>query len=132
MPHEFTDDERARGRAKRAENYRQKREAAEDLLADALERAAKVLVEAMEAQATVYAKDGDTYVETDHRIRVQAADKVLDRIVGKARQTIEHTGEGGGPVVVEHEVDVERALAGLAELGLIRRALPEADDGQAD
>lgn len=66
------------------------------------------LFDGLEASAgiTIRIGDGqDTLVETpDHRTRIAAAKELLDRVYGKARQALEHTGAGGGPVA--HEVDI--------------------------
>jgi hypothetical protein len=37
---------------------------------------------------------------------MSAAEKLLDRTVGKPRQVVEHSGPKGGPIQTEHQVDI--------------------------
>lgn len=39
--------------------------------------------------------------------RIAAAEKLLDRVYGKSRQAVEHTGEGGQPIQLDHAGDEE-------------------------
>lgn len=64
--------------------------------------------------------------------QMAAAERLLDRIYGKPRQAVEHTGAGGGPIETSSldtsklTTDELRALAGM-----LRRAQPDTDP-QAD
>ena len=95
------------------------------LIAQVEERAeevAEVLWDALEATAGIVIRigDGKDRLETgpDHKVRIAAARELLDRTAGKARQSIELTGDAGGPVRVTDEAfadpDVRKALHDLA------------------
>lgn len=75
-------------RAKREELQR----AAEDRLAESLDRAAKALEDALEAELVLVDKEGEEHRAPNHRARVAAADKVFDRVVGKPSVRHEHSG----------------------------------------
>lgn len=72
-----------------------------DMLDAATPKAAKTLVDALEAERAVVIGSGDAaYCEMvpDYDLRIKAANSVLDRMYGKPTQTI--GGEDGGPAVV--------------------------------
>lgn len=128
MPnHELTPEERARGAKAgglaRAAKYRRLRQQAEDELLDKIRDSVVALAEALTADATVYSKDGETYVAVDHPTRIRAAAQILDRALGKPVQRTELTGADSGPIVVEHDVspdDARSVIRGLADRGLVR------------
>lgn len=51
---------------------------------------------------------GDVIVSSheDLGAMMTAAEKLLDRTVGKPRQIVEHSGPKGGPIQTEHQVDI--------------------------
>ena len=59
-----------------------------------------------EAVQTIYnlMRDGES-----EQIRLAAAKELIDRGHGKAPQSVEHTGEGGGPIKASVEVAFVRA-----------------------
>jgi hypothetical protein len=54
--------------------------------------------------------------------RVAAANSILDRAWGKPPQALHHTGEDGGPVQVQHNVD-----AFMEKLHQLRRRIEETE-----
>lgn len=127
-PHELTNEDRAKGGRNRAERIRQRRAEAEERAAQkldaALDKAVARYVEALDAGELVVREgdDGEPAVVTDHRTRIQAADRITDRLLGKPTQHTELTGADGGPVVVENDVNADAAetiLAGLEAAGLV-------------
>jgi hypothetical protein len=91
---------------------------ATDVLRDQLERlhapALQALEDALTATRGYVVGSGDSAeleLIPDHALRLTAARDVLDRINGKARQAIEHTGPDGGPVQIDAPPDAtDRAL----------------------
>lgn len=108
---------------------------AQQKLVEAMERAATVFVEALEANASVVSRDGDVYEQIDHATRIRAADKLFDRTIGRPTQKLEHGGPDGEPIVVEHRLDVDRrraVLEGLVDAGLIQPGDAGAPDSPPD
>lgn len=81
----------------------------------------------LEGGAKLYgtSKDGEVVVSghDDLGAMIAAAEKLLDRIYGRPRQALEHTGDGGGPVEVGGRVSTtdlsklnDEQLAQLQEL----------------
>ncbi|KPH79333.1 hypothetical protein [Bosea vaviloviae] len=66
--------------------------------------------------------------------RVSAANALLDRAYGKPRQSIEHMGEGGGPIQTQGVVlDPERLKAMTDdELAALEKALGRLQRGDSD
>lgn len=60
---------------------------ATSILVDSISKAALVKVAGLDSE--------------DERIKQMSSTEILDRYFGKAKQRTEHTGDGGGPVVVE-------------------------------
>jgi hypothetical protein len=125
LPKVRTKATQAKGGRARAAKLRADREELERLarekLEDALDRAAGVFVEALEAEGVVVVGTGEDaapHYFPLHAVRIRAADKVFDRIIGRPVQAIRHSGPDGGPLEVE--VDVRSVLRGLADRGLIR------------
>jgi hypothetical protein len=56
--------------------------------------------------------------------QIAAAEKLLDRVYGKPRQALEHTGAGGGPIEVSEAMDLSRLSDEQLEdlQGLVTRA----------
>jgi hypothetical protein len=102
FPHPLTDEERARGGQRYAERCERRRQEAHDLLvrelAAKMDKVVVVIGEAMDAEMPY----GETSAP-DHRTRLAGADRVMDRVLGKPGQTVEHTGAEGGPITVEHK-----------------------------
>lgn len=105
MGHELTTEDRARGGRNRGEALRKKRaeleRKAEEKLESALERAATVYVEALEAEAGLFTKEGELHTTVDHRTRIQGADRINDRLLGKPIQKTELSGDVGISVNVD-------------------------------
>jgi hypothetical protein len=79
MPrHESTAHERARGRDTRAANFRKRRERADEELVQALDTATYRLIELIDSP--------------DPAIALRAVAALLDRVLGRPRQTLEHSG----------------------------------------
>lgn len=117
-----TAESRSRGGLARAAKIRERREEVERIAMEkmegALEKAVGRYVDALDAgTVTVREQDGEEVIDTDHKMRVQAADRIADRIMGKPVQRTELTGAGGGPVVLENDVDAATASRILAGLG---------------
>lgn len=140
MPrHELTDEERSRGGKKggpaRAEAIAKRRAEAEERASEkldaALDRAITRYVEALDAGVYETVGDGEErMVVSDHDTRIKAADRITDRLLGKPTQHTELTGADGGPVVLENDVDADRAaaiFAALEERGLIARGSRNGD-----
>jgi hypothetical protein len=76
-------------------------------------------------------KDGGVHACTveDLAAQIAAAEALLNRVHGKPRQALEHTGAGGGPIEVARSVDLRKLtdeeLDQLEEL--LTRASPEPD-----
>jgi hypothetical protein len=78
MPrHELTQEDRARGRQTRAANGRERRERAEQDLFEALDKATGRLVDLLDSE--------------DPAIALRAVVTLLDRVLGRPRQKLEHT-----------------------------------------
>lgn len=92
---------------------------AEEKLENALDSAIDVYVDGLKAGVVTVAEtdDGQEIIDTDHRTRISAADRIADRAMGKPVQRTELTGAGGGPVVLENDVSPDSAAAILAGLG---------------
>lgn len=60
--------------------------------------------------AKLYGTSKDGYVNVscheDLGAMAAAANRIFDRVWGRARQAVEHSGPGGGPVRTEHGVDL--------------------------
>lgn len=97
-------------------------EASRELLADAETKAIKALVDALGAMKTathegvVIRSD-----EPDHAERTKAAEKLLDRRLGKPVQSI--AGEDGGPIQVEGVDLASLSDAQFAALVALRDAM---------
>jgi adenylosuccinate synthase len=109
--HVLTREERRKGQAKGAETKRQRREQAADeasaRLADAVDAAVAKLIVLLDSED-----------ETD---QLRAAAQILDRVLGRPRQTLEHRVETA-PIVVTEPVDTRPILNELAKIGLLDRA----------
>jgi hypothetical protein len=90
-----TAETRLKGGLAYAEKRRKLKEEARQLLvermAEKMGRACDVVDDAMEALANG---------EADHRIRLAGADRVFDRVAGKAAQAVELSGGDGGPMQI--------------------------------
>lgn len=83
------------------------------------------LIESGVGGAKVYgtSKDGDVVMSDydDLGAMLTAAEKLLDRVYGRPRQAVEHTGEAGGPIQVAAfdltrlDAEEKRALLALVE-----------------
>lgn len=83
------------------------------LAAKRTEDAIKALADALEATRLVVSAKGDVVAEEpDHRVRVAAAQALLDRAHGKPAQAI--TGEDGGAVKVDTSAGLLETLKRLA------------------
>lgn len=69
--------------------------AVQEMLLAAAPKAAKALIEALDANRALVVAEQIAYVP-DHDMRVKAANALLDRVYGKPSQTI--TDEDGGPM----------------------------------
>ena len=79
MPrHQLTAEERARGRDTRAANFRERRERADEELVQALDKATCRLIELIDSP--------------DPAIALRAVAALLDRVLGRPRQMLEHSG----------------------------------------
>lgn len=68
-----------------------------EMLSDGCTKAAKVLLDALDAKYTLVGKHGDILgEEVDHNIRLRAADMIMCRLYGKPTETIQ--GPDGEPV----------------------------------
>jgi hypothetical protein len=117
MAHEFTDEERARGRETRAANVRKRRERAEraeDELLNALDKATLRLIELVESP--------------DPAMAFRAVTALFDRVLGRPRQMLEH----GGSLSIVAQITAE-APAARAKLDTLieQRARAIAENGQA-
>jgi hypothetical protein len=56
------------------------------ILEDSVEEAAQIKIAGLKAR--------------DERIKQSASTEILDRMLGKPKQSIEHTGEGGKPIEI--------------------------------
>jgi hypothetical protein len=103
MPrHELTAEERARGRQARAANLREQRERHDEELLEALDKATRRLIELIDSP--------------DPTVALCAVTAVLDRVLGKPRQTLEHSGSLSVLAQITSEAPAARAkLAALIE-----------------
>lgn len=92
----------------------------DDVVDRLLENAAMSAYEILEASVVKAAGVKRAGLDSDDaKLRQDVSSEILDRILGRAKQRLEHTGEGGGPI--EHmEVGLDakernRALAALAD-----------------
>jgi hypothetical protein len=72
------------------------------------------------------------FVLTEHpdlAARISAAEKLLDRVYGRPRQQVEHSGPDGGPVQV---ADVDLRALPAEDLEQLERILAKAADGAAE
>jgi hypothetical protein len=53
---------------------------------------------------------------TDHAVRIAAARELLDRVYGKPRQAVEHTGADGAPIVIAQPADGTDRSVNAAEI----------------
>lgn len=59
--------------------------------------------------------------ESPAAARIAAADRIVDRLLGKVGERLELSGPDGGPLELARvDVDAERIAEGLRELGLVR------------
>lgn len=92
------------------------------------DRYLKPLEEAIEAmKAVVVGNGGSARIEMveDFQVRLRAVETILDRIYGRPRQSVEHTGTDGAPMEVSIPQSTERELAVakiLAETGALGQA----------
>jgi hypothetical protein len=74
-------------------------------------------------------KEGGVHASTveDLGAQIAAAEALLNRVHGKPRQALEHTGAGGGPIEVARGVDLRKLSDGELEQleELLTRASPE-------
>ncbi len=80
------------------------------MLEAATPKAAKRLVEALDAEKVVHWQGVECGTYIDHGMRITAAEAILNRLFGKPRQEV--TGEDGAPVAVT--VDLAALLGKLA------------------
>lgn len=76
-------------------------EAVREMLEAATPKAAKRLIDALDAERTIVVGSGDAAHEVslvDHEMRTKAANHIMDRIYGKPAQAL--TGEDGSPLRV--------------------------------
>jgi hypothetical protein len=81
-----------------------------EMLECATPKAAKRLIEALDAETVVHYRGEEVGTYVDHGTRVTAAETILNRLYGKPKQEI--TGEDGSPVTVS--VDLAAMLRKLA------------------
>jgi hypothetical protein len=84
-------------------------------------------IEGLEADKSLVVGNGPSaHVASvpDIPTRITAAEKLTDRVVGKPRQSVEHSGPDGGPISTSHD------LSGLSaqELRVLRALLEKAAD----
>ena len=76
-------------------------------------------------------KEGGVHASTveDLGAQIAAAEALLNRVYGRPRQALEHTGAGGGPIEVARGVDLRKLSDGeLDQLEeLLTRASPDPD-----
>jgi hypothetical protein len=87
-------------------------------------------IEALQATKPVVVGNGrHARIETvpDHRTRQQAAEALWDRIYGKPKQQMEHSGVDGGPIEVEVPNNKKRQEA-VARILADAGALPEQEE----
>lgn len=118
--HELTKEERAKGGRARAAKLRAEREeaklAVDAKLTAAIEQAVESLVAGLDAEGVVVVGSGEDAVVHPyalHAVRIRAANALLDRVLGRPRQTHEHSGH------LELGVDIDLARSKLD--GLIRK-----------
>jgi hypothetical protein len=74
-------------------------------------------------------KEGGVHASTveDLGAQIAAAEALLNRVHGKPRQALEHTGAGGGPIEAARGVDLRKLSDGELEQleELLTRASPE-------
>lgn len=59
--------------------------------------------------------------EAPAQARIQAADRIVERILGRVGDRLELTGADGGPIeLARAELDEARVVAALEEAGLVR------------
>jgi len=68
------------------------------LIGDAKETAVGILTSALHKAVMVKVAGMD---EDEPRVRQDAASEIIDRVLGRASQSLALTGKGGGPIVVE-------------------------------
>lgn len=77
-----------------------------------MDRVLEPYVRGLEATRFVVVGNGSAaYTEevSDVELSMKATDRILDRVYGKARQAMELTGQGGGPITIDVPTDEERA-----------------------
>jgi hypothetical protein len=103
--HELTPEERTRGRATRAAKFRERHERAEEELMHALDKATGRLVDLIDSE--------------DPAIALRAVVTLFDRVLGRPRQKLEHTGRlavTGDPARAREKIEqlIERRAQELA------------------
>lgn len=74
-------------------------------------------------QGAIVVHQGEATLIEDLAAQISAAERLLDRVYGRPRQQLEHTGEGGGPVEISAPEPIDaaersrRAAVLLAEIG---------------
>lgn len=112
-----TPESRAKGGRARAAKLRAERQEAErqveEKLVNALDRAVAGLLDALDAEGVVVVGTGENaavHPYALHAVRIRAANALLDRVLGRPRQTHEHSGH------LELGVDVDLARSKLDSL----------------
>lgn len=85
-------------------------------------------IDGLHAEKTVVVGNGPTaHTESvpDPPTRVVSAEKLTDRVVGKPRQSVEHSGPDGGPI----QTDLDLSGLSAQELRALRALLDKAADG---
>jgi hypothetical protein len=113
--HEFTPEERRRGGLARAAKIRAEREQVDEVLAEALEKATRRLVELIDSN--------------DPAIALRAVVALYDRVLGRPRQALEHSGS----LELYSSYDMPAIRAKLERLieNRARRMADENGDGEA-
>src|SRR5439155_12282760 len=101
FPHQFTEEERRRGREQRWAEYRARRDEALDRIQELTPKA----LDRLEQQLA----------DEEGHVAARAVREVLDRVLGRPRQAHEHTGPAGGPLRAEVKLDVDH-LARVASI----------------
>ena len=85
---------------------------ADDIVASTVEMLTQTL-----AKAAIVKIDGLS--SSDERVKQAAATEIMDRVIGKATQKLEHTGKDGGPMETKDVrlTDAERRTAFIAMFG---------------
>jgi hypothetical protein len=101
----------------------------EELVEQNIEQWAKAYVDGLNADRAVVVGNGPTaHVENvpDIPTRINAAEKLNDRILGKPRQSVEHTGADGGPI---QTANLNLSVLSAVELRALRALVEKAGGG---